>query len=131
MIVKNTIGITPNDFDPKLFMWQNINHAKLLLDSLDISIGIALPIKHFSRKHIPSKWNNVDVILTNFHDWKTQNRACDGSRRIKAHIKQAKELKAIQMHITSENLIAVLLLYLYTMFVISIAVIVATIQRWY
>ena len=64
MIVKNTIGIIKMILIPNYSMWQNINHAKLLLDSLNISIGIALPINTFPTS-IFLKWNNVDVILTN------------------------------------------------------------------
>ncbi len=85
-----------NDFDSNYSMWQNINHAKLLLDSLDIPNWHCHVHKTEFLQAYPPQWNNVDVILTDFTDWKTQNRACDGSHAgPKAHKKHANELKVI------------------------------------
>jgi len=82
------------DFDAKYNMWQNINHTKLLLDSLDIANWHCSVDK--SQMYNPPKWNNVEVIKTDFNTWKDEHPALDKQHAGPiAHKKQAQELKVI------------------------------------
>ena len=80
------------DFDANYNMWQNINHTKLLLDSLDIANWHCSVSK--SQMYNPPKWNNVEVIKTDFNIWRHEHPALDNQHAGPlAHKKQAQELK--------------------------------------
>lgn len=83
-----------SDFDANYSMWQNINHAKLLLDSLDVPNWHCSVSKPLFLDAFPPRWNNAEIILTDFDKWMKETPALDNMHAGEpAHEKQAQELK--------------------------------------
>lgn len=82
------------EFDSNYSTWQNINHAKLLLDSVDVPNWHCGAHKGIFLEAYPPSWNNAEIILTDFEKWMKEYPARDGSHAGEpAHEKQAQELK--------------------------------------